>query len=318
MVIRRHRMTGCAPAIASFGSNAQRAAVARIETLVHQDVGRHAGPLFAASAGGLWSAAAALAAGSAPRFGLLTGFYVPQALPPAAETDGPAGAALLAAALTGAGLHCRMLTDTPCRSACAAALAGAGLAELQLDSVAPDARLNDAIAAWRADGIDWAIAIERCGRSADGVPRNMRGTDVSACTAPLDDLFLAGPWDTIAIGDGGNEIGLGSLPRALIERHVTHGASIACVTPASHLIMAGVSHWGVYALIAALALLRADWRDRLIAALDPALDARILETMVRDGPAVDGVSRRQTLTIDTLPLADHRAKLLAIRAMLAV
>ena len=59
--------------------------------------------------------------------------------------------------------------------------------------------------------ITHAMSIERCGRSADGAPRNMRGEDISAYTTPLDDLFSAGPWDTIAIGDGGNEIGMGRL-----------------------------------------------------------------------------------------------------------
>ena len=261
------------------------------------------------------SAAAALAAMPSPRIGILTGFFVPTADPPAAETDGPAGAALLLAALAAAGLHCRLLTDTPCRSACAAALAGAGVSASVLGSVDPDAPLADAIATWRSEAIDCAVAIERCGRSAGGPPRNMRGEDVSAFTAPLDDVFMAGPWDTIAVGDGGNEIGLGALPRSLIAQHVKHGEIIACVTPASHLVMAGVSHWGVYALIAALALLRPDWCDALLGCLDEALDRRILETMVRDGPAVDGVSQQRRPTIDTLPLSVHAAKLRAIRAM---
>ena len=282
--------------------------------MIHADVGRNACALFAASAGGLWGAASSLAASVSPRVGLLTGFFVPRARPPAAETDGPAGSAILATALTAAGLTCRVLTDTPCRAACAAAMGGAGVADLPLDSVAPDASMADMTAVWRGAGIDWAVAIERCGRSIDGRPRNMRGEDMSACTAPLDDLFIAGPWDTIAIGDGGNEIGLGALPRALIARHVEHGDTIACVTPASHLIMAGVSHWGVYALIAALAVLRADWRDALIGCLDESLDMRTLEALVRDGPAVDGVSLRQALTIDTLPLPAHHSRLRAIRA----
>lgn len=296
-------------------AEAARSRIDRIEALVHEEVGRNAAALFSASAGGLWDAASALAAMSAPRIGLITGFYVPLATPPAAETDGPAGTAVLAAGLTRAGLICRVLTDTPCRSACAAALAAAGVSDSLLDCVAPDASLNEPIAAWRDTMINWAIAIERCGRSADGVPRNMRGVDVSAWTMPLDDLFLAGPWDTIAIGDGGNEIGLGRLPQALIAQHVANGERIACVTPASHLIMAGVSHWGVYALMAALALLRPDWREALLGCLDVTLDAHVLETMVRQGPAVDGVSQSQTLTIDTLPLATHHAKLRTIRAV---
>jgi hypothetical protein len=35
---------------------------------------------------------------------------------------------------------------------------------------------------------------------------------------------------------------------------------------------------------------------------------------VRDGPAVDGVSREQTLTVDRLPMEVHHTKLRAIRA----
>lgn len=294
---------------------AEQTRIDRVEALIHQDVGRNIGPLLAAAKGGLWRAAAALAAEPAPRIGLLTGFFVPLGTPPAAETDGPAGTALLAAALTRAGVVCRVLTDAPCADGCAAALRGAGIAGVSLDVVAIGEPLTDAIAAWREADIGFAIAVERCGRSAGGPPRNMRGIDLSAHTAPLDELFLAGRWRTIAIGDGGNEIGLGALPRGLVARHVEYGELIACVTPAEYLVMAGVSHWGCYALIAALAVLREDWRAAMLSCLDPALDAAILETMVFDGPAVDGVSQRQTLSIDAIDMATHHAKLNAIREL---
>jgi hypothetical protein len=297
-----------------------RARIDAIEALIHQDVGRNIAPLFAASRGGLWQAAVALAAARAPRIGLLTGFYVPLGAPPAAETDGPAGAALLARFLSGIGVMCRLLTDAPCASACAAALAGAGLGatpfdSVPIDSVAVGAPLGGTTAAWRGHAIDWIIAIERCGRSAGGPPRNMRGQDISPHAAPLDEVFSAGPWRTIGIGDGGNELGMGSLPAGLIEAHVAHGATIACVTPATHLIMAGVSHWGAYALIAALGVLRPDWRAAMLDCLDPLIDRMILEALVFRGPAVDGVSLRQALTIDSLGLATHQRKLAEIRAI---
>ncbi|MGH7032012.1 MAG: glutamate cyclase domain-containing protein, partial [Stellaceae bacterium] len=149
----------------------------------------------------------------------------------------------------------------------------------------------------------------------DGMPRNMRGQDISAHTAALDDLFTAGPWDTVAVGDGGNEIGMGALPRGLIAQHVMHGQSIACITPARHLIVAGVSHWGAYALLGALACVRPDWRRPLVGCLDEGLDRRVLEATLADGPAVDGVSRVQTATIDNLDLAVHHQKLRMIRAL---
>ena len=282
----------------------------RIERLIHVDVGRNITALFDAANGGLWAAASALAGAPAPRVGLISGFYVPLGSPPAAETDGPVGAALLARGFEQVGITCRLATDEPCRSACAAALAGAGVSHVPVDT--------DDVAAivdkWRQAGITHAISIERCGRSADGAPRNMRGLDISSYTAPLDELFAAGPWETVGVGDGGNEIGMGSVPRELIAQHVEHGETIACVTPARHLIVAGVSNWGAYALLAALAVLREDWRKEMLGCLDETIDEAVLKAMVAQGPAVDGVSRLRAMTVDNLDLAIHHKKLREIRA----
>jgi D-glutamate cyclase len=290
-------------------------AIAAMERVIQEDVGRHVTPLFEAATGGLYDAAAAIAATPAPVVGLITGFFVPHGLPPAAETDGPVGAALLAAGLVGAGVRCRLATDAPCRDACVAALRGAGVAGVEVDAAAPGEDIAALIAAWRGAGVTVALAIERCGPSRDGRPRNMRGFDVSAWTAPLHALFAAGPWTTVAVGDGGNEIGMGSLPHALIARHIDNGTDIACTTPAAHLIVAGVSNWGCFALAGALALLRPDWRAGLLGALDERLNDAILAEMVEHGPAVDGVTRRQVLTVDGLPREAHAAKIAAIRAL---
>ena len=291
--------------------------VDRIEGLIQEDVGRQLGPLFAAARGGLWSAASALARDRRGTIGLITGFYVPQGVPPAAETDGPVGAALLARGLTQIGIACRLATDEPCRPVCAAVLAAAGAAGVPIDSVAVDAPMAGLVETWRRGGVAAAIAIERCGKSADGRPRNMRGEDISRYTAPLDEVFAAGPWCTIAVGDGGNEIGMGALPRPLIAANVALGEAIACVTPAEHLIVAGVSNWGAYGLLGALAVLREDWRGPLLACLDEALDSRILETAIKEGLAVDGVSRLRTPTVDNLPIAVHHEKLRRIRTLAA-
>jgi hypothetical protein len=293
-----------------------RALIHRIEAVIHRDVGRGMQPIFAATQGGLLAAASALAADPAPRIGLLTGFFVPGGTPPAAETDGPAGAALLARGLLGAGLTCRVVTDTVCASATRTALDHAGAASVPIDEVAPGESPDRVVETWREHGIAWGLAIERCGPASDGRPRNMRGIEIGAHTAALDALFSAGPWQTIAIGDGGNEIGMGCMPRFLVEAHIAHGAHIFCVVPADHLIAAGVSHWGAYALAAALSLLRPDWAASMQAALDPEVDRAVLEAMVRDGPAVDGVTGRQEATIDALPLDVHHAVLAEIRAYL--
>lgn len=285
--------------------------VDRIERVIHVDVGRNITALFDAARGGLWNAASALASASAVRVGLITGFYVPLGSPPAAETDGPVGAALLVKGFEDVGITCRLATDEPCRNACAAALAGAGVSRVPVDTGDVDAVIDK----WRQAQITHAVAIERCGRSADGAPRNMRGLDIGSYTASLDELFTAGPWVTIAVGDGGNEIGMGSLPRNLIAQHVEYGETIACVTPARHLIVAGVSNWGAYALLGALAVLREDWRRLMLGCLNEKLDRAVLDAAVVNGPAVDGVSRLHTMTVDNLDIAIHHSKLREIRAL---
>ena len=217
----------------------EHARIDRIEALLHEDVGRNVTALMAATRGALSQAAFGLTA--ARSVGIVTGFFVPGGEIPAAETDGPAGAALLARGLTRLGVPCRLLTDASCRDACAVALEAAGALSVPIDVVATERDTDTALRAWHDAGIDWAVAIERCGRTADGTLRNMRGHDIGAHAVPLDDVFSAGPWRTVAIGDGGNEIGMGALPPGLIAAHVAHGARIAGVTPADPDLGTGVT-----------------------------------------------------------------------------
>lgn len=223
---------------------------------------------------------------------------------------------MLARAFTALGLACRVATDAACARACQAALRAAGVTSVPVDVLAPHDDPFGLLAGWRSAGINRVIAIERCGPGADGVLRNMRGLDISAHAAPLDRLFTSGPWGTIAIGDGGNELGMGSVPRGLVARDIPLGEAVGCVVPADHLIAAGVSHWGAYALLTALAVLRPTWAEAVVGSLDPALDEAIVATMVREGPAVDGVSLEQAITIDAHPMPVHHAVLAEVLEVL--
>jgi hypothetical protein len=271
--------------------------LAAIEALVCRDVGRKTSQLIAASAGGLAAAANALA--GATRVGLITGFFVPRGDVEAPETDGPVGTALLAASLAACGVPARIAVDTPCagavRAAVDAAGGGVGVDEVGL---ADRVGLEDLAERWRKADVSHVVAIERCGRSADGRPRNMRGVDVSPWTAPLDELFLGGPWTKLAVGDGGNEIGMGKLPRDLIARFVPNGASIACVTSCDHLVVAGVSNWGAYGLMAALAVLRPEWAATTGRFLTAERDLAVTRATVDKAGAVDGVTARREATVD--------------------
>jgi hypothetical protein len=250
----------------------------------------------------------------ATSLGLITGFFVPRGDVAAAETDGPVGTALLAASLAACGVPARIAVDSPCADAVRAAVASAG-GGVTVDELGVVDRpgIERVTEAWKQAGVSHAIAIERCGIAGDGRPRNMRGDDVSPWTAPLDDLFLAGSWQKIGVGDGGNEIGMGKLPAGLIAKHVPNGARIACVTPCDHLVVAGVSNWGAYGLMAALALLRADWAPTIAKFLAAERDLAVTRAVVAEAGAVDGVTARREATVDGLGPEVHGALIDGLR-----
>ena len=285
--------------------------VAAIEAAGFREAGRGAQPLMSATAGNLLRAVESIAEVHAPRIGLITGFAVPTEQGPRAETDGPGGMAHMAAAFRAAGWPVRLATDVLCAPACQVALAWLPrAADVPID-------IDDgAIVAnrWIDEGITHVISIERCGRSRDGKPRNMRGEDVSSFTPALDDLFLAAKWRRIAIGDGGNEIGMGSLPLELIARTVPNGERIACATAADDLIVAGVSNWGGYAIVGALAAVMPALAPLLLESLDAEHDRLLIERLMREGNTVDGVTRKAEATVDGMPLSVHAEVIAAIRA----
>ena len=94
------------------------------------------------------------------------------------------------------------------------------------------------------------LSIERAGVAADGRYYNMRGRDISRETARLDSLFNLCSCPTIAVGDGGNEIGMGNLVEALKDLPI-----IPSVTRVDELVIATVSNWGAYGIIRCLEIL---------------------------------------------------------------
>ena len=111
------------------------------------------------------------------------------------------------------------------------------------------------------------ISIECPGANENGTYHNAIGLDVTELEAKQDILFekaqKMGVLD-IAIGDLGNEIGMGAISETLKEfiPYAAPGAcscgcggGIAVKTKATNLITATVSDWGCYAMIASLAFL---------------------------------------------------------------
>ena len=108
---------------------------------------------------------------------------------------------------------------------------------------------------------------------------------------------------TIGIGDGGNEIGMGKIPWDVIRRNIPGGALVACRVPTDYLIVAGVSNWGAYGLAAGIWALRG--RPMPEELLDVDQERALLKIMVEGGPLVDGVTGKQTLTVDGLTFEQH-------------
>lgn len=145
------------------------------------------------------------------------------------------------------------------------------------------------------------ISIERPGLAADGRYYNMRGVDISARCANFDVFFQQASCPTIAIGDGGNEIGMGNLYQAVSQLAIT-----PAVTCCDELLLADVSNWAAYGLLALVSSLKdAETGQGWLLDCQP---AELLQYLVNRG-CVDGVTGLASITEDSLP-PEHAMQLI--------
>jgi len=270
---------------------------------------------------------------------ILTGFYIPTAEPPASETDGPLGAIRLAQTFAMLGQKVVLITDLQTEPALIVGLRHLGLyQELVVGSerFTLDNRPRIVILTvppprhpWYVfQALDWhsvlqtyainhVVSVERVGPSRqDGRPYSMRALDLSEYTAPMHHLVeecqrMTPRIHTVGIGDGGNEIGMGKVSWNTIHLNIQNGAQIACRLPTDHLIVAGVSNWGAYALAAGVFAIREIQNS--IELFDPILEKELLELMVYEGPLVDGVTGKQSATVDGLSWDEYIRPMIRIR-----
>lgn len=203
------------------------------------------------------------------------------------ETDGPVGAIALYQAFGTMGLHPIIV--------CGAPLSNALRHDFEVHEliVGPHGKQDDeAQQALQDLNPSLIVSIERPGQASDGKYYNMRGEDISARAACFDSFFRQAKCPTIAIGDGGNEIGMGNIQQALQQLDIQ-----AAATQCSELVIADVSNWAALGLIA---MISAQLRQDLLTMLDA---QQVLEYL-SDRGSVDGVTRQNTLTEDGLPVAD--------------
>jgi hypothetical protein len=234
---------------------------------------------------------------------IATGFYILSGA--AVETDGPPGAVAIGAALESLGRRVVYVTDLH-GAGVLRAVAGdeAEVVEFPIAAADESERVAKALLATYEPSL--LISIERCAPDADDIYRNMRSVDITPQTARVDRLFDLHT-ASVGIGDGGNEIGMGML-----EFEISEVASLPddpAVTSTSKLVIASVSNWGAWGLLAAMS--RIEGRDLL-----PTLDeesARVLRCV--EAGAVDGFSGERTAKVDGFEMDEYLRPLTALRAL---
>ena len=210
---------------------------------------------------------------------LTTGFFVAGF----AETDGPAGTVFLALALKKLGFNPIIITDDFTN----------GFFELK--DIQTIYMPFDAGKKWCTDLLEkynpcGLISIERCGKNSNDDYANMRGVSIAQKTARIDLLFelSLGKIPTIGVGDGGNEIGMGNVCD-LISKKLS---LVPCVVKTDQLVIATVSNWGAYAIIAYLEKLSG---TKVLMTFDEVQD--YIAKTVEIG-SVDGVLKERIVSVD--------------------
>ncbi len=111
---------------------------------------------------------------------------------------------------------------------------------------------------------------------------------------------------------------MGCIPWEDLARRIGGDAAawIPCRIATDWNLIAGTSNWGAFALAAATL-----WRlDRVasLAPLDEDFQRQLLEIMVAEGPAIDGMTRRRQATVDGLPFETYIQSWLGIRRLLGL
>lgn len=296
-----------------------------IEEIIGRTVRRDISRMVSFAQGGLERAARSIMSTPNAHVGIVTGFFIRNAVPPSPETDGLGGMAHMAAGLANAGIPVTVISDAPCAKAVwAISNELPKSVALEITAVNTDSvvTLRERLAAG-VQPITHLIAIERVSPGSDGKPHREYGADMTDDTAPLHLLFNDPAWDrpwvTIGIGDGGNEIGMSVLPCDIIRDDIPNGPLIAATTPTDHLIVAGVSNWGGWGLLLAMALVEPTLSGSLLADFHPGKDRAFLTAAVEVGQAVDD-SRvdkpaRPVMSVDRLPWETHASLLMHLRGV---
>ena len=225
---------------------------------------------------------------------IVTGFYILMAGGP--ETDGPPGAIAIGKALQALGRRVTYVSDQYTTPVLQAWADDADIIDFPIADI-PESKQQAASILDRLRP-SLLISIERCGRNKDDGYLNMRSRDISPQTARLDYLFDS-TVPSVGIGDGGNEIGMGNLVDVIPS--VESLPDLPAVVTVDRLVIASVSNWGGYGLVAALSRLAG---KNLLPSVEH--ETRIIREMVEAG-AVDGTTGEAIATVDNFTTEENAA-----------
>lgn len=262
----------------------------------------------------------------------------PLVSPDRGESDGPAGAVALARALSVACKACPIIMVDEClvksikKVACASGFEcvpvehleyAIKLNRLRTLSVIGFPRGHEAGKNFSKEALEkyepkLCISIERGGMNEKGVIHNMLGADTGAEQAFMDYMFQDAREKgifTVAIGDGGNELGMGNI-KDIVEKKVPNGCKcqcscglgIAAATKVDLLLTSSISNWGAYAIAAMLAVMSGQGT----ALQTPAEEMRILEASAQAG-FHDGMYGCLGTSVDGCPAESHVAMVTLMR-----
>ena len=233
----------------------------------------------------------------------------PEIAPDCGETDGPGGTVVLARALRLLlKAQCIILTDAQLVEKTKKVAQAAGFHCVQPEQIAESINRNKlmtlSVLPFPEDSDEakdkaekmltelqpvCCIAVERGGMNEKGRIHSMWGKDTSKTQAKVDYIFQAAAQKgiaTLAIGDGGNEIGMGNIKETVREK-INYGDKCLCgcgegiapATKVTHLLTAVISNWGCYAVADMLCALTGELRHLHT----PEQEKRILENAVYNG-----------------------------------
>jgi hypothetical protein len=263
---------------------------------------------------------------------VLTGFLIPPAM--VQETDGPLGAVSVARAVEGALDANTIIACEPAGvEICERTATAGGLRVLDRAAAAGSTQSVsvDPFPADRSEARSYVeelltdvepaavVAVEKVAPNTEGVYHNMAGYDVTDQTAKVDELYRRLPADvsTIAVGDAGNEVGMGRVQQT-VKAEIQYGAECQCpcgggtasAIETDLLVPATVSNWGGHAIAACLSEL-----TQTPVLHDPDVERRMLVQASMAG-AVDGIGGGTTAWCDGMPPAVHESVLRLIHETL--